>query len=48
VSNFQHFFKRSDDASVSNKDLSENESGVLVEDLHESDESALERYFSNH
>jgi hypothetical protein len=41
------FLKRNDDVSVSNKDLGENESGEPVEDLHESGESALERYFSN-
>jgi hypothetical protein len=38
--------KRNYDASVSNKDLGENESGEPVEDLHESGESVLGRYFS--
>jgi hypothetical protein len=38
------FLKRNDDASVSNKDSGENESGE-VEDLHESGESVLERQF---
>jgi hypothetical protein len=35
--------KRNDDASVSNKDLGENESGGQVEDLYESGESVLKR-----
>jgi hypothetical protein len=37
------FLKRHDVASVSNKDLGENESGEPVEELHESGESVLER-----
>jgi hypothetical protein len=41
------FYKINEDASARNKDLGENESGELVEDLHESGESVLERYFSN-
>jgi hypothetical protein len=37
------FLKRNDDASVSKKDIGENEGGELVEDLHESSERVLER-----
>jgi hypothetical protein len=35
--------KRNDGASVSINNFGENESGEPVEDLHESDESVLER-----
>jgi hypothetical protein len=38
--------KRNDDASVSNKDLGESESGEPVKDLHESGGSVLEKQFS--
>jgi hypothetical protein len=42
------FFKRNDNASVSNKDLGENESEEPVKDFHELGESVLESQFSNH